>query len=80
MCSIVRYDKREDVGPGHPDMKTYSHVLMEANATHIALLRLPRAFGLHPRLQQHDLECLSVSFLQYKPGRQTGVARKSTQP
>ncbi|XP_041752683.1 dol-P-Man:Man(7)GlcNAc(2)-PP-Dol alpha-1,6-mannosyltransferase-like isoform X3 [Coregonus clupeaformis] len=34
-----RYDKREDIGPGHPDMKTYSHVLMEANATQIALLK-----------------------------------------
>uniref|UniRef100_A0A8C8EV65 Mannosyltransferase n=1 Tax=Oncorhynchus tshawytscha TaxID=74940 RepID=A0A8C8EV65_ONCTS len=42
-----RYDKREDIGPGHPDMKTYSYVLMEANATHIALLKdshVPLAF------------------------------------
>lgn len=47
MCSIVRYDKREDIGPVHPDMKTYSHVLMEANATQIALLKdshMPLAF------------------------------------
>uniref|UniRef100_A0A3P8ZSR5 Mannosyltransferase n=1 Tax=Esox lucius TaxID=8010 RepID=A0A3P8ZSR5_ESOLU len=34
-----RYDKSEHVGPGHPDMKTYSHVLMEANSTQVALLK-----------------------------------------
>ncbi|KAM9845858.1 LOW QUALITY PROTEIN: dol-P-Man:Man(7)GlcNAc(2)-PP-Dol alpha-1,6-mannosyltransferase [Aulostomus maculatus] len=34
-----RYDKREDVGPSSPEMQTYSHLLMEANATQMELLR-----------------------------------------
>ncbi|KAJ8006865.1 hypothetical protein DPEC_G00111650 [Dallia pectoralis] len=34
-----RYDKSENVGPGHLEMKTYSHVLMEANGTQVALLQ-----------------------------------------
>ncbi|XP_071396144.1 dol-P-Man:Man(7)GlcNAc(2)-PP-Dol alpha-1,6-mannosyltransferase [Centroberyx affinis] len=34
-----RYDKREDLSPENPKMKMYSHLLMEANATKILLLR-----------------------------------------
>uniref|UniRef100_UPI003AAB3C70 dol-P-Man:Man(7)GlcNAc(2)-PP-Dol alpha-1,6-mannosyltransferase n=1 Tax=Centroberyx gerrardi TaxID=166262 RepID=UPI003AAB3C70 len=34
-----RYDKREDLSPENPEMKMYSHLLMEANATKILLLR-----------------------------------------
>ncbi|XP_061571262.1 dol-P-Man:Man(7)GlcNAc(2)-PP-Dol alpha-1,6-mannosyltransferase [Cololabis saira] len=34
-----RYDKREDLSPTSPDIKLYSHLLMEANATKIQLLR-----------------------------------------
>lgn len=34
-----RYDKREDVSPESPEMKAYSHLLMEANVTKIKLLR-----------------------------------------
>ncbi|XP_069013035.1 dol-P-Man:Man(7)GlcNAc(2)-PP-Dol alpha-1,6-mannosyltransferase [Embiotoca jacksoni] len=34
-----RYDKREDVSPTNPEIKRYSHLLMEANATTIQLLR-----------------------------------------
>uniref|UniRef100_A0A674DQ57 Mannosyltransferase n=1 Tax=Salmo trutta TaxID=8032 RepID=A0A674DQ57_SALTR len=44
---LNRNETGEDIGPVHPDMKTYSHVLMEANATHIALLKdshVPLAF------------------------------------
>ncbi|KAM3859074.1 dol-P-Man:Man(7)GlcNAc(2)-PP-Dol alpha-1,6-mannosyltransferase [Diretmus argenteus] len=33
-----RYDKREDLSPGSPQMKMYSHLLMEANVTKIRLL------------------------------------------
>ncbi|XP_060745173.1 dol-P-Man:Man(7)GlcNAc(2)-PP-Dol alpha-1,6-mannosyltransferase isoform X1 [Tachysurus vachellii] len=33
-----RYDKREDVMPTDPLIKTYSHVLMEANTTLVSLL------------------------------------------
>ncbi|GAA6105791.1 dol-P-Man:Man(7)GlcNAc(2)-PP-Dol alpha-1,6-mannosyltransferase isoform X1 [Tachysurus ichikawai] len=33
-----RYDKREDVRPTDPLIKTYSHVLMEANTTLVSLL------------------------------------------
>lgn len=34
-----RYDKREDLSPTSPEMKLYSHLLMEANVTKIKLLR-----------------------------------------
>ncbi|XP_029902193.1 dol-P-Man:Man(7)GlcNAc(2)-PP-Dol alpha-1,6-mannosyltransferase [Myripristis murdjan] len=34
-----KYDKREDLSPESPEMKTYSHLLMEANVTKIHLLR-----------------------------------------
>lgn len=34
-----RYDKREDLSPESPEMKVYSHLLMEANLTKIKLLR-----------------------------------------
>uniref|UniRef100_H3CMT0 Mannosyltransferase n=2 Tax=Tetraodon nigroviridis TaxID=99883 RepID=H3CMT0_TETNG len=34
-----RYDKREDLGPTSPEMKLYSHLLMEANVTRMELLR-----------------------------------------
>ncbi|CAL8318678.1 unnamed protein product [Lota lota] len=37
--STWRYDKREDVSPGHPAMKTYSHIIMEVNATSVRLLQ-----------------------------------------
>ncbi|XP_047431540.1 dol-P-Man:Man(7)GlcNAc(2)-PP-Dol alpha-1,6-mannosyltransferase [Mugil cephalus] len=34
-----RYDKREDLSPTSPDIKVYSHLLMEANVTNIQLLQ-----------------------------------------
>ncbi|XP_008280049.1 dol-P-Man:Man(7)GlcNAc(2)-PP-Dol alpha-1,6-mannosyltransferase [Stegastes partitus] len=34
-----RYDKREDLSPTSPEIKTYSHLLMEANITKIQLLQ-----------------------------------------
>lgn len=34
-----RYDKREDLIPTSPEMKLYSHLLMEANNTKIKLLQ-----------------------------------------
>ncbi|XP_072233598.1 dol-P-Man:Man(7)GlcNAc(2)-PP-Dol alpha-1,6-mannosyltransferase [Leuresthes tenuis] len=34
-----RYDKREDLSPSSPEIKRYSHLLMEANATKIQQLR-----------------------------------------
>lgn len=34
-----RYDKREDLTPTSPEMKMYSHLLMEANSTNILQLR-----------------------------------------
>lgn len=39
-CLIAnRYDKREDLSATSPEMKLYSHLLMEANVTRIELLR-----------------------------------------
>ncbi|XP_071358499.1 dol-P-Man:Man(7)GlcNAc(2)-PP-Dol alpha-1,6-mannosyltransferase [Trachinotus anak] len=34
-----RYDKREDMSPMNPEIKMYSHLLMEANVTKILLLQ-----------------------------------------
>ncbi|CAB1412404.1 unnamed protein product [Pleuronectes platessa] len=34
-----RYDKREDMNPSHPEIKMYSHLLMEADETKIHQLR-----------------------------------------
>lgn len=34
-----RYDKREDLRPASPEMKMYSHLLMEASTTGIGLLQ-----------------------------------------
>nr|XP_020457104.1 dol-P-Man:Man(7)GlcNAc(2)-PP-Dol alpha-1,6-mannosyltransferase isoform X1 [Monopterus albus] len=34
-----RYDKREDLSPTNPEIKMYSHLLMEANVTKIQLLQ-----------------------------------------
>ncbi|XP_061920552.1 dol-P-Man:Man(7)GlcNAc(2)-PP-Dol alpha-1,6-mannosyltransferase isoform X2 [Entelurus aequoreus] len=34
-----RYDKREDLNPASPEMKMFSHLLMEANATKIEMLQ-----------------------------------------
>ncbi|XP_062339157.1 dol-P-Man:Man(7)GlcNAc(2)-PP-Dol alpha-1,6-mannosyltransferase [Osmerus eperlanus] len=34
-----RYDKREDLMPGHPDVRSYTHLLMEVNSTKMAQLR-----------------------------------------
>eukprot|EP00064_Thunnus_orientalis_P009824 superscaffoldBa00001272_g9850 len=34
-----RYDKREDMNPTNPEIKMYSHLLMEANVTKIRLLQ-----------------------------------------
>lgn len=40
VCLIAnRYDKREDLSPTSPEMKLYSHLLMEADVTKIELLR-----------------------------------------
>lgn len=37
--SFPRYDKKEDLTLEDPVMKTYSHLLMEANTTKILLLK-----------------------------------------
>ncbi|XP_053097609.1 dol-P-Man:Man(7)GlcNAc(2)-PP-Dol alpha-1,6-mannosyltransferase [Pangasianodon hypophthalmus] len=58
-----RYDKREDLMPIDPLMKTYSHVLMEANATLISLLS-----GSHkPLIYIQGYERLLVSASQFPP-------------
>ena len=36
---FYRYDKREDLSLTHPDIRMYSHLLMEANVTNIKLLQ-----------------------------------------
>ncbi|KAG7240667.1 hypothetical protein INR49_026556 [Caranx melampygus] len=39
MQKLHRYDKREDMSPLNPEIKMYSHLLMEANVTKIKLLQ-----------------------------------------
>ncbi|KAM9467353.1 dol-P-Man:Man(7)GlcNAc(2)-PP-Dol alpha-1,6-mannosyltransferase [Clarias gariepinus] len=58
-----RYDKREDLTPTDPLMKTYSHVLMEANTTLISLLS-----GSHkPLIFIQGYERLLVKASQFPP-------------
>lgn len=45
LASHSRYDKREDIHPGHPAMRTYSHIIMEVNISSIRLLQ-----DTHPAL------------------------------
>lgn len=60
---FCRYDKREDVTPTDPLMKTYSHVLMEANTTLISLLS-----GSHkPLIYIQGYERLLISTSQFPP-------------
>lgn len=35
----IRYDKREDLSVTSPEVRTYTHLLMEANMTTIELLK-----------------------------------------
>lgn len=39
LLTFNRYDKREDLSPTSPEMRMYTHLLMEANVTKIKLLQ-----------------------------------------
>lgn len=60
-----RYDKREDLTPTDPFMKTYSHVLMEANPTLISLL----SDSHRPLTYIQGYEHLLINVSQFPPLR-----------
>ncbi|KAI1882073.1 hypothetical protein AGOR_G00246930 [Albula goreensis] len=60
-----RYDKREDLLPGDPRMRKYSHMVMESNLTRVALLKESH----RPLTFVQGFTRLEMALLQFPPIR-----------